>query len=73
MHIYDATEAAFKNGEEHMRGLVIDELRAMRGRALGRERIILGDIIEKVRKLTGIRRPGPNDWEYKTESGLFEE
>jgi alanine racemase len=51
MHVFDATEEAYKNGEEHMRELVIQELRSMRGRALGNERIILGDIIEKVKEL----------------------
>lgn len=73
MHVFDATEQAYKNGEEHMRELVIQELQSMRGRALGKERIILGDIIEKVKKLNGLRRAGPNIWEDKTESGLLEE
>lgn len=74
MYIHDATEQAFKNGVEFMREQVIQELRSMRGRAMGQERIILGDIIEKVQKLEGLRHPGPpNVWENKTESGLLEE
>lgn len=51
MYVHDATEQAFKNGAEYMRGLIIDKLLERKGRAMGPERFALSAIIELVQKL----------------------
>ena len=46
----DMCEIIFRNGEEHMREKIINLLRDMRLKSMGNERLLLGDLIEKVRK-----------------------
>lgn len=74
MYVHDATERAFHNGSEAMREAIIDKLRENRGRALGLERSILGDVITLVRKVEVLRSPGPTApiCDEKAESGLLE-
>lgn len=47
----DMCEIIFRNGEEHMREKVINLLLGARSTAMGNERIMLGDLIEKVKKV----------------------
>lgn len=47
----DMCEIIFRNGEEHMREKVINLLRDARSTAMGNERIMLGDLIEKIKKI----------------------
>ena len=51
MHTHDATEQAFKNGADYMRGLIIDLLREKKGLAMGPERLALSDVIELIQKI----------------------
>ena len=46
-----APEAAFQNGKEAMREAVVDKLRDMKGRAMGKDRALLSDLIDMVRKM----------------------
>ena len=47
----DMCEIIFRNGEEHMREKIINLLRDMRSKSMGNERIMLGDLIENVKKV----------------------
>lgn len=47
----DMAEICFKNGEAHMKEQILDYLQKQKSTAIGSARLMLGDIIEKVRNM----------------------
>ena len=51
MREYDAYELAYNNGKEYMRLCIINQLREMKGHALGVERFVLDEVIKVVERM----------------------
>lgn len=49
---YNIAEMSFHNGEEYMKSRVLDILTEMKSVAIGRERILLEELIVKVKGMT---------------------